>query len=135
MAVSGTVAKPKPVVWNLVKQVLADYGVLLTVEDPSRGHLGNGDFYKTRQFAGRPMADLFNCGTGMTGPNAASYRIYLSLLISVVDDQPRGSLVGVTVSAAARDMTSGATADRITCGSSGQLERLVLARINTLAGP
>ena len=81
------------------------------------------------------MADLFNCGTGMTGPNAASYRIYLSLLISVVDDQPRGSLVGVTVSAAARDMTSGATADRITCGSSGQLERLVLARINTLAGP
>jgi len=134
VAVSGSVAKPKPAVWSLVKQVMADYNVQLTVEDEPRGRLGNAEFYKTRQFAGKPMADLFNCGMGMTGPNAASYRIYISMIFSVVDDSPRGSLVGVTVSATARDMSSGATADRITCGSTGQLEKLALARINTLAG-
>ena len=132
--VSGSVAKPKAEVWNLAKQVLADYNVQMTVEDVTRGWLGNGEFYKTREFAGKRMTDLFNCGMGMTGPNAASYRIYMSLMISVADNAPRGSLVGVTVAASARDMNSGATADRVICGSSGQLEKLVLSRISTLAG-
>lgn len=134
VSVTAAVAKPKPAVMSLVRQVMADYNVQLTIDDVAGGRLGNAEFYKTRQFAGKPMADLFNCGMGMTGPNAATYRIYISMIFTVVDDSPRGSLVGATVSAAARDMSSGATADRITCGSTGQLEKLALARIKTLAG-
>lgn len=128
------ISKPSTAVLSVAKQVMADYGVPLTVDDPVRKQLGNVDFYRTRQFAGQPMTAMFNCGGGITGPNAASYRIYMSLLVTVTDDGKGGSVVGVTLAASARDMSSGATADRLTCGSTGKLESLLMSRIATLVG-
>lgn len=128
------IKKPAADVYNVAKQVMADYSIQLTVDDAAAKRLGNLDFYRTRQFAGQPMTALFNCGTGMTGPNAASYRIYMSMLTTVADDGKGGSLVSVTLTASARDMSSGATADRVTCGSTGKLESLFMSRIAALIG-
>jgi hypothetical protein len=128
------IKKPAAAVFTVAKQVMADYGIPLTVDEAATKRLGNLDFYRTRQFAGQPMTTLFNCGTGMTGPNAASYRIYMSMLVSVADDGKEGSVVSVTLTASARDMSSGATADRVTCGSTGKLESLFMSRLATLIG-
>lgn len=128
------IKKPAATVYNVAKQVMADYGIPLTVDDAAAKRLGNVDFFRTRQFAGQPMTALFSCGMGMTGPNAASYRIYMSMLTTVADDGKGGSVVSVTLTASARDMASGATADRVTCGSTGKLESLFMSRVATLVG-
>ncbi len=130
-----TLGAPPTAVWTAVKQVYADYGVPLTVENTLGHQLGNSDFYRTRTFAGSPMAKLVSCGSGITGPNAASYRIYMSLL-TVVDGLGKDSTkVSVTFTTSARDMAGGTSADRLPCGSTGELERLFLVRVNTLIAP
>lgn len=119
---------------SIVRQVYADYEVPLTVDDTVTQQLGNREFYRSVKFAGRRMPELVNCGTGMTGPNAATYRIYMSLITKVVRESATRTMVSTTLIANARDMASGATADRITCGSTGVLEELMLARVSALSG-
>ncbi len=126
---------PPAAVWTAVKQVYADYGVPLTVENTPGHQLGNSDFYRTRTFAGSPMAKLVSCGSGITGPNAASYRIYMSLLTTVDGRGKDSTKVSVTFTTSARDMVGGTSADRLPCGSTGELERLFLVRVNTLIAP
>lgn len=119
---------------SIVRQVYADYEVPLTLDDTVTQQMGNREFYKSVKFAGKRMTELVNCGTGMTGPNAATYRIYMSLITRVTPETAKRTSVSTTLVASARDMSSGATADRITCGSTGVLEQLMLTRISTLSG-
>src|SRR5512133_1416163 len=78
-----TLTAPPASVWRAAKKVFADMDVQLAVETTSTHQMGNSNFYKSRQFAGEPMAQLVDCGSGMTGPKASTYRIYMSLLTSI----------------------------------------------------
>ncbi len=133
-ATSRSIVGSPAAVRSVVRQVYADYEVPLTVDDSATGQLGNREFYKSVKFAGKRMTELVNCGSGMTGPNAATYRIYMSLLTRVVAESATRTMVSTTLIASARDMSSGATADRINCGSTGALEGLMLSRISALSG-
>jgi hypothetical protein len=133
-SVSRGIPRPPRDVWIVVKQVYADYQVPLTVDDAVAMTLGNQDFYRSQRFAGRRMPELVNCGSGMTGPNAATYRIYMSLLTNIVDDGRGGSTLHSTLQASARDMAGPSASDRIPCASSGELERTLQARVATLMG-
>ena len=77
----------------------------------------------------KSMAELLSCGTGVTGPNAASYRIYMSLVTTVEADAKGGSTARVQFSATAQNIASGTSNDRVTCGSTGVLEQLLLTKI------
>ena len=81
------------------------------------------------------MTALVNCGGGITGPNAASYRIFMSLLTTVDPVGADSSLVSIKLTAGARDMSAGVTSDRLPCGSSGVLEQLFLSRVNARISP
>jgi len=76
-----------------------------------------------------PMATLVDCGSGMTGPKAATYRIYISLLTSIATDGKGGTTVQTTFVPMGQDISAG-SADRIPCGSTGRLEANFLDRIN-----
>src|SRR5689334_16775969 len=117
-------------VWMAVKQTYASIEVPLSIENPSAHQLGNSNFYKARNFAGEPMTQFVDCGSGMTGPKAASYRIYMSLLTEVTSDGNGGTVVQTTFVPMGQDVSQG-SADRIPCATTGRLEHLVLDRIKT----
>jgi hypothetical protein len=80
------------------------------------------------------MTDIVSCGVGITGPNAASFRIYMSVVTTVIADGKGGTTVSTTFTATARDLTSGTSSDRLPCGSTGVFEGLFLERVVTNAG-
>ena len=82
---------------------------------------------------GRPMTELVSCGSGITGPNAASFRIFMSILVTTKADASGGTAVAVLFQATARDVQQGTSNDRLVCRSSGRVEQLLLERINALA--
>lgn len=133
-ASTRTIAKPPADVWKAVKQAHVDFSIPLTVEDPARRQLGNPDFYRARQFVGRQMTEIVSCGAGITGPNAASFRIYMSVMTTVASDGKGGTTVSTTFTATARDLTSGTSGDRLPCGSTGAFEGIFLDRVRTNTG-
>jgi len=131
-AAVATIAAPPATVWLATKKVYADLDVPLTIENPSAHQMGNQNFFKSRQFAGEPMASLVDCGSGMTGPKASTYRIYMSLLTDVVTDGKGGTTIQTTFVPMGQDISGGST-DRIPCGTTGRLEQLFLARVKAVA--
>lgn len=83
-AVSDSIDAPYATVWGVLKQVYAALDVPVTLENPGTRQIGNTHFWKSRRFAGHAMTDLVNCGNGVTGPRAADFRIYMSLITRVV---------------------------------------------------
>lgn len=119
-------------VWLAAKQAYASIEVPLSVENPAAHQLGNSNFFKARTMAGAPMTQFVDCGSGMTGPKAASYRIYMSLLTEISADGKGGTIVQTTFVPMGQDISQGST-DRIPCGTTGRLEQLVLDRIKIAA--
>jgi len=129
----ATIAAAPAAVWLAAKKVFADLDVPLAVENTSTHQMGNPNFYKSRVFGGQPMAQLVDCGSGMTGPKASTYRIYISLLTSISTDGKGGTTVQTTFVPMGQDISAG-SADRIPCGSTGRLEANFLERINKTLG-
>ena len=122
------VAAAPATVWFAVKKVYADLDIPVVVENPSARQIGNPNFFKMRQIGGRSMTEFVDCGTGMTGPKAATYKIYISLLTMVIPDGKGGTTVQTTFVPTGQDMT-GASTDRIPCGTTGRFEQFFLDRI------
>lgn len=131
-AVTRSLAVPVAAARTAVQQAFTDYSIPVTFSNPGTGQIGNADFYRSGRFMGRPMVELVSCGSGITGPNAATYRIFMSMLATVKADANGGSVVGMTFTAAARDVAGGTSGDRLPCGSSGRVEQLFLDRVTTL---
>ena len=132
-AAAATIAAPPASVWLAAKKVFADLDVPLMVENASTHQMGNPNFFKSRTFGGEPMAQLVDCGSGMTGPKAASYRIYISLLTSISTDGKGGTTIQTTFVPMGQDVSAGST-DRIPCGSTGRFEQNFLDRIKQTLG-
>lgn len=133
VAVSTTIAAPPASVWLAARKTYADFDIPLAVENPSTHQMGNPNFFKSRQLGGRPMVELVDCGSGMTGPKAASYRIYISLLTEMITDGKGGTKIQTTFVAMGQDM-SGNSTDRIPCGSTGRFEQLFLEHVRSQLG-
>lgn len=132
ISVTGAIPRPTAAVRTAVRQAFTDFSIPITV-DNAAGQTGNTDFYRTRQFMGRPMTELVSCGSGITGPNAASFRIFMSILVTTKTEASGGTAVSVLFQATARDVQQGTSNDRLVCRSSGRVEQLLLERITTLA--
>jgi hypothetical protein len=132
-AATATIVAPPASVWLAAKKVFADLDVPLVVENTSTHQMGNPNFYKSRTFAGQPMSQLVDCGSGMTGPKASTYRIYISLLTSISTDGKGGTTVLTTFVPMGQDISAG-SADRIPCGSTGRFEAAFVDLINKTLG-
>ena len=132
-SVASLAAAPQAV-WLAVKKVYADFEVPLTVENPASHQIGNQNFYRSRQFAGQPMVNFVDCGSGMTGPKAASYRIYISLLTMVNPDGKGGTTLQTIFVPMGQDVAGGSS-DKISCGTTGRLEQLFIDKVKAELGP
>lgn len=130
-SLTAVVAKPLPLVRAAVRQAFTDYSIPVTV-DNATGQTGNTDFYRTRQFMGRPMTELVSCGSGITGANAATFRIFMSLLVTTKADPTGGTAVAVLFQSTGRDVQQGTSNDRLVCSSTGRIEELLLERVKAL---
>lgn len=132
-ASTALIAAPPGAVWLAVKKVYAAWDIPLTVENTSTRQIGNQNFFKAHQVAGHSMMQFVDCGSGMTGPKAATYRIYMSLLTDVIPDGKGGTKVQTTFVPMGQDVAGGST-DRIPCGTTGRLEQLLLDQVAAAAG-
>lgn len=132
-AVATVIAAPPATVWLAAKKVYTDWDIPIAVENPAAHQIGNQNFIKSRQLAGQSMVNWVDCGSGMTGPKAASYRIYASLLTTVTPD-PGGTKLATTFTATGQDIEGGSGSDRIVCGSTGRLEQAFLEKVKETLG-
>jgi len=127
-ATSAMLGSPPAAVWLAAKKVYADWDIPIAVENPSAHQIGNANFFKSRDMGGRRMTELVDCGNGMTGPKASTYRIYISLLTDVIPDGKGGTKLQTTFVPMGQDVAGGSS-DRIPCGSTGHLEQLFIDRV------
>jgi len=101
--------------------------------DAGEGALGLGVLRHRVLQRRQPMAQLVDCGSGMTGPKASTYRIYISLLTSISTDGKGGTTVQTTFVPMGQDV-SGGSSDRIPCGSTGRFEQVFLDKVKATLG-
>ncbi len=128
-----TIAVPPATAWPVVKKVYQALGVDVTVDDLTSHQVGNQNFWKTRTFAGHRMSELVGCGSGMTGPKADEYRIYMTLITRINPDGQGGTRLETLFVPVGQDV-SGGSADRIPCGSTGTLEGIINESVRATLG-
>jgi hypothetical protein len=124
---------PPTMVWNALRKVHLDLEIPVTVDNPVAHQIGNASFAKSRRLAGQPMESFIDCGNGMDGPKASSYRIYMSLLTTVTSDGKGTTTAQTMLIPTGQDMSGGA-ADRIPCATNGKFEQLFLGRVKSALG-
>jgi hypothetical protein len=100
--------------------------IQLDTRDSARGLVGNLSLVRRSSLAGSQMSRWLNCGTGITGPNADNWRIYIAVaaLLDRVSTTNK-TQVRVAMLAGAQDM-QGNSKDPVVCASSGGIETKVL---------
>jgi hypothetical protein len=75
----------------------------------------------------------FNCGSGMTGPNADSYRLTIAAVVLIEGLATGGSKYAIALVASAQDV-QGSAKDPVPCGSTGftelRIEELMRKALN-----
>ena len=125
---------PVDKVWPALVMSYADFGIEPSVADRAAGRYGNGNFVAPRRLGNRPLADYFNCGSGLTGPYIDTGRLTANVVTSI---QPAadGTTSAVTYASGTLRRNDGASTDPIVCASTGALEETLRANIERrLAG-
>ena len=120
----ATYTAPVAQVWPALVLAYNTLGIQPTTSDRASGQYGNAGFIVPRRIAGRPIAEFFSCGNGMTGPRIDTGRVYGNVMSVVSDNGAGGSIVVTHVSASLRP-NGGSASDPITCASTGALEMLL----------
>jgi len=115
-------------VWPALVLAYNTLGIQPSTSDQANGQYGNAGFVVPRRLAGRPIAEFFSCGNGMTGPRIDSGRVYGNVMSVITDNGAGGSTVVTHVSASLRQ-NGGTASDPITCSSTGALETLLQKNI------
>jgi hypothetical protein len=120
----AVVAAPMAQVWPAVLLAYADLGIEPTVSDRATGRYGNAGFVAPRRIMGRPLAEFFHCGSGMTGPLIDMGRLTANVVSALGEDGAGGTVVVTHVSAMLR-RNDGTSTDPINCSSTGALEEYI----------
>ena len=108
--------------------------VPLTIRDSTYAVLGNLQFSKSRTLAGAQMSRYFECGSGLTGPNADTFKVTMALMVRVEAVTPETSRVRTGLIAGAQNIMAG-SADPVRCSTTGMLElRMHEVLLQRLAG-
>lgn len=103
--------------------------------DPARGMVGMTNVPKMRRLGRQPLSRLVSCGSGMMGPNADNWRVYLTVYAFVDPAAGDSTRLRVAVVGGAKDV-AGSSTDAVPCASTGALEEQVGTRVRrTLAEP
>jgi hypothetical protein len=124
------IAAPVGKTYRAVVAAFEQLKIPLATLDSLNGMVGNSSIVQAHSLAGSQMSRWFNCGIGMTGPNADSYRLYIAvaaLLDKVTADTTR---LRIGMVAGAKD-NQGNAKDPVACATSGGLEQKLVELIQT----
>jgi len=116
------------------RQVLFELGIPAPTADSARGYLINGRFIKARNLAGSPLSTYLNCGLGLTGPNADTFRVTMAVAAFVTAASPTTSRLRVLLLAGA-ESTEGVSKSAVACSTSGVLENRILQNVKLRTRP
>ena len=111
--------------------VLEELKIPATTNDPA-GLVGNGGFRLLRRFGNDRLSTYFECGTGLSGPQADTWRLTAAVMLWVERAGDAGSRVRIALVAGAQDLDP-STRRSAGCGSTGALETMVIDRIRKRA--
>ena len=117
-------------VWAAAADAMKQFAIPVDVRDSLAGLVGSTSFAKSRSIGGAQMSASFNCGTGITGPNADNYRINLAVMAMMEAISPEKTKLLVAVVGSATDV-QGSSKDPVTCATTGTLEGKIEKHIKT----
>jgi hypothetical protein len=133
IALPVDIAAPAGKTYRAVVAAFEELKIPLATKDSINGMVGNSSIVQSHSLAGSQMSRWFNCGTGMTGPNADNFRLYIAvaaLLDKVTADTTR---LRIGLVAGSKDM-GGNSKEPVACATSGNLEQklveLIQARVS-----
>lgn len=119
---------PKGAIFAASAAVLEELKIPVDSRDSVSGIIGNAHLVRMRNLAGKPMSRLLNCGSGMTGPNAESWRIHIAVFALVEGKGSEKSVLRVGFVAGAQDI-AGSSKDPVACGTTGIFESMFADRV------
>lgn len=128
-----TVAAPMGETFAAVRAVYGALKLPREWADSANGQLGALRARATYQLGGERLSVYFNCGQGITGANADTWRLTIAMVTFL---QPAGdgrTRVGTGAVAEAQDM-SGTSTEPAMCGSTGLLEARILKDVRARLG-
>ena len=108
--------------------VLTELKIPVTTRDPGFRVLGNGSASAMRKIGRERLSTYLNCGAGITGSHADSWRVTMALFIWVESVSATESRIRIGILAGAQDV-EGASKDPVACGSTGALESFLASEI------
>ena len=117
-----TVAAPIDKVWPALVLAYAEMGIEPAVVDREAGRYGNANFQAPRRINGRPLAQFYHCGSGLTGPNIDSGRLTANVVTTLRPGTEPGPTLASTYATGTLRRNDGTSTDPIVCASTGALE-------------
>ena len=119
-----TIAAQPARVFAALKSVYEELGIPAAVVDAALNQVGNSNFWKSRKLGDERISLYLSCGNSVTGVIADDYRIYMSVMSQARADGKGGTELETAFTAFARNI-DGSAAERIVCGTTGQLEERI----------
>ncbi len=120
-------------VWSALKSSLADLDIPIQEEDLVKHDLAARRFKRVHTWGKKALSSLFGCGSGLTGPNADSYHIFISYVISVRREGTSGTKIVTYMDADAVNVPEGKS-DRVACESTGAMEEAIRQKLASKLG-
>ena len=118
-------------VYNAVLAAFSELKISADVRDSAAGRVETNVFHRRGDLGGKQISTYLECGDGITGPYADSYRVYMIVLTTIVPKGPDRSALRSVLLGGAVNVAEGAR-QPMACESSGRweirLHKLVLAK-------
>ncbi len=116
-----------------LREVYKELKLPLELDDPRDFRVGSFKLRMTVRLAGERLSNYFNCGRGMTGENADTWRLQIVMATFLRPAGPDETEIGTGMAANAQDM-GGAAKDIVMCGTSGGLEARIARMVREKLG-
>lgn len=126
------IAAPSAKVYRAVVAAFEELKIPLGTRDSVGGMVGNLDLVRRTSLAGSQLSRWLNCGSGLTGPNADNWRVYLSIAALLDPLDANRTRLRIGMAGGAVDVQGNAK-DPVVCVTTGSLEALLVAKITARA--
>jgi len=110
--------------------VYADLKIPVTLRDSVGGLVGNTRLIQTGRLGKERLSRYLECGAGLTGPNADTFRVQLAIVTMIQAVSATRTQIKTGLAAAARTL-EGNSSDAVQCGTTGELEARITALVSS----
>jgi hypothetical protein len=125
---------PGKQVFAAVIAAYTDLKIPIEIRDSLGGLVGNLRLIQRGSFARDRMSRWFECGSGLSGPYADTYRVNIAIVTFIDVLTPKRTRIRTAIAAAGKNI-EGTSSDAVRCASRGDLEaritNLVSSHLNT----